>query len=70
MSEAQVLARLNRIEEAVQTMAWWLVAAQTGFGEKDAQGIRDILSGIKQVRNLEQAANDGEATTPAKGTGI
>lgn len=36
-------ARLDRIEEAVGTMAWWLVDAQTGFGEQDAQGIDKIL---------------------------
>lgn len=37
--------RLDRIEEAVRTMAWWLVAAQTGFGQIDAQGIERILDG-------------------------
>lgn len=35
--------RLNRLEKAVETLAFWLVEAQTGFGERDAQGIVDIL---------------------------
>lgn len=32
-----------RLRKAVSTMAWWLVQAQTGFGEQDARGIEDIL---------------------------
>lgn len=35
--------RLDRIENAIGTLAWWLVEAQTGFGQKDAQGICRIL---------------------------
>ena len=35
--------RIRRLEEAVGTMAWWLVQAQTGFGEQDARGIERIL---------------------------
>lgn len=27
--------RIERLERAVETMAWWLVQAQTGFGERD-----------------------------------
>ena len=63
MSDPDVMVRLNRIEEAVQTMAWWLVAAQTGFGERDAQGIRDILSGIRQA--VTQDDEDAQATKGA-----
>lgn len=38
-------ARVARIEQAVRAMAWWLVQAQTGFGEQDARGIDCILKG-------------------------
>ena len=41
-----------RLEKAVGTMAWWLVQAQTGFGEHDARGIEAILRG--------DAADSGE----------
>lgn len=34
-----------RLRQAVETMAWWLVSAQTGFGEIDAHGIGKILRG-------------------------
>ncbi|MET0786569.1 MAG: hypothetical protein ABWY25_07685 [Paenisporosarcina sp.] len=37
--------RLNRLEDAVETMAAWLVQAQTGFGQKDYEGIKAILEG-------------------------
>jgi hypothetical protein len=40
--------RLDRIEKAITTMAWWLVQTQTGFGHQDAQGIEKILSGGDQ----------------------
>ena len=43
----QVEKRLDRLEEAVGTMAHWLVDAQTGFGAKDAEGIEKILRGEK-----------------------
>lgn len=39
----QLAERLDRIEKAITTMAWWLVQAQTGFGQKDAEGIERIL---------------------------
>jgi hypothetical protein len=39
----QIEQRLNRIEKAIVTMAAWLVEAQTGFGEKDYEGIVEIL---------------------------
>jgi len=35
--------RVERLEKAVTTMAWWLVQAQTGFGDLDARGIEDII---------------------------
>lgn len=47
MSEPTVEERLARIEKALTTLAWWLVQAQTGFGEQDARGIDDILAGRK-----------------------
>ncbi len=44
MNPEQIMdARIARIEKAIATMAWWLVQAQTGFGEEDARGIEDIL---------------------------
>jgi hypothetical protein len=41
----ETLLRLDRCEEAINTMAHWLVQAQTGFGAQDAEGIRKILRG-------------------------
>lgn len=38
-------ARIERLERALGTMAWWLVQAQTGFGAQDARGIERILRG-------------------------
>lgn len=46
--------RLQRIEESITTMAWWLVQAQSGFGERDARGIQDILHS-PQVTAREEA---------------
>jgi hypothetical protein len=43
--QTEIEKRFERIEAAVSTMATWLVAAQTGFGQKDAEGINDILYG-------------------------
>lgn len=37
--------KLDRIDQAVRTLSGWLVEAQTGFNEKDAQGIEKILDG-------------------------
>lgn len=50
----QIEQRLDRIEEAVSTMAHWLVEAQTGFGEQDAQGIDKILRGEKNDASPEE----------------
>jgi hypothetical protein len=44
--------RLDRIEKAIETMAWWLVAAQTGFGEQDARGIVRILEGADDAEEI------------------
>jgi hypothetical protein len=55
-----VNTRLDRIEEAVRTMAWWLVQAQTGFGQQDARGIEDILDG-KPSEADEAVPPDGRA---------
>lgn len=41
--ELDVERRLDNLEAAVETMANWLVQAQTGFGAHDAQGIIKIL---------------------------
>ena len=41
----EIEQRMGRIENAIVTMASWLVDAQTGFGVKDAEGIERILSG-------------------------
>lgn len=45
--ELQIEQRVSRLEEAVSTMATWLVQAQTGFGAEDAKGIEKILRGEK-----------------------
>lgn len=42
---ARLRQRVERLEKAVGTMASWLVQAQTGFGERDALGIEEILRG-------------------------
>jgi hypothetical protein len=57
MSEVsdRLVDRLDRIERAITTLAWWLVQAQTGFGERDARGIEDIL------KPSEQATEEGAA---------
>jgi hypothetical protein len=41
----QIEERVGRLEDAVSTMAQWLVQAQTGFGAQDAEGIEKILRG-------------------------
>jgi len=48
---ATIEERLDRIEKAITTLAWWLVQAQTGFGEQDAQGIDKILATPVEVNN-------------------
>lgn len=40
--------RVERLERAVETMAYWLVSAQTGFGKQDADGIYAILRGERE----------------------
>ena len=47
--QLQIEQRLDRIEQAIGTMAQWLVDAQTGFGVKDAEGIEKILRGEKNA---------------------
>ena len=37
--------RLDRIEKAVSTMAWWLTQTPDSFGHHDARGIEEILKG-------------------------
>jgi hypothetical protein len=41
----QIEERVGRCEDAISTMAQWLVQAQTGFGAHDAEGIEKILRG-------------------------
>jgi len=48
--------RLDRIELAINTMAQWLVQAQTGFGARDAEGIEKILRGETSVEPSEHAS--------------
>lgn len=43
MNDQELNDRLARIENAVTTLAWWLVSAQTGFGTNDARGIEKLL---------------------------
>ncbi len=45
--EPTVEERIARLERAVDAMAWWLVDAQTGFGERDARAIQEILRGAR-----------------------
>ena len=48
--------QLEHIRKAISTMAWWLVAAQTGFGQKDAEGIDKILRGENSEEPKEDIA--------------
>jgi hypothetical protein len=41
--------QIERIEDAIRVLAWWLVQAQTGFGQQDARGIEDILDGKRRA---------------------
>lgn len=45
MTDKELEANLDRIEQAIDALAWWLVSAQTGFSRQDAAGIDDILWG-------------------------
>jgi hypothetical protein len=45
---AVIEERLDRLERAVTAMAWWLVQAQTGFAQRDAEAITAILRGERQ----------------------
>jgi hypothetical protein len=49
--------RLDRIEEAISTMASWLVTAQTGFSIQDAKGIEEILRGEKSEAPKEDTGS-------------
>jgi hypothetical protein len=46
--------RVARLEQSVRTLVWWLVQAQTGFGEGDARGIEDILDGAPGIHASAQ----------------
>ena len=63
----QVERRLNAIEEkqkrhqeAIETMSAWLVSAQTGFGQKDHEGIMDILHGDRTETTSEDSASTAD----------
>jgi len=43
----EIITQVNRNNIAIETMAWWLVDAQTGFNAHDAQKIQDILKGLR-----------------------
>jgi hypothetical protein len=51
-SAATVEERLDRIEKAVHAMAWWLVQCQSGFGQRDAEGIDKFLRGERDAWSL------------------
>jgi hypothetical protein len=52
--------RFERIEKAVSTMAWRLAQAQTGFGERDARGIEDILRGGRDEDEFWLVKSEGK----------
>jgi hypothetical protein len=41
----EVVRQSNNTERAIETMAAWLVQAQTGFNAKDFEGVLRILRG-------------------------
>jgi hypothetical protein len=43
----EIITQVNRNNTAIETMAWWLVDAQTGFAAPDARKIQDILKGLR-----------------------
>jgi hypothetical protein len=47
--KTQIEVRLDRIESAVSTLTAWLVQAQTGFNQRDMEGINDILYGRTEI---------------------
>lgn len=58
--QLEIEKRLDRIEEAISTMASWLVQAQTGFGVSDAEGIERILRGEKKPEESKKDAGTKE----------
>lgn len=58
--KTEIERRLDKLEAqekrtiaAVSTLAYWLVQAQTGFGQKDAEGIEKILRGEDSAETKE-----------------
>jgi hypothetical protein len=47
-SGPSVEKRLERIEDTIRVLAWWLVEAQTGFAERDARGVEEFLDGKRK----------------------
>ena len=60
MDEAE--ARLERQDQAISTMAQWLVQAQTGFNATDAEGIEKILRGDDGSSTSATSAESSETT--------
>lgn len=58
--KTSVEIRLDRIEKAVSTLTAWLVSAQTGFNQKDMEGINDILYGRTETTSDGSAAEASE----------
>lgn len=58
--ELQIETRVGRCEDAISTMAQWLVQAQTGFNAKDAEGIEKILRGEKSEEPKEDISSQGQ----------
>lgn len=44
-TDEELEARLQRIENAITTMAWWLTQVPDCFGTRDARAIDDLLFG-------------------------
>jgi len=69
--KTEIEKRLDRHELAIGTMAQWLVQAQTGFSEKDAEGIEKILRGEESEENgqtLEEMGSDARKSSGNAGT--
>lgn len=55
--------RIRNIEKTLDTLAFWLVQAQTGFGIEDARAIADDLRRSREAHPFTgEADQDGAAT--------
>lgn len=64
LKQSSELVRLARLELAVETLATWLVEAQTGFGERDAVGIHGILQGRRDEYLMLDPESNQEKSRP------